>query len=118
MMERRAQPRTKVSWEARVANVSEAVPATVDVIDVSFGGALVAFCEPVGLLRDERVVLSLEPNGTPMMLLGRVVRVARGTDFRTYVAVQFSDNQDAELERLTAELDELNRIDSSAPGAG
>jgi hypothetical protein len=116
-VERRAHPRTKVGWKARVANVSEAVPATVDVIDAALGGALVAFCEPVGVLHDEPVVVSLEPNGTPMMLLGRVVRVARGTDFRTYVAVQFSDGQDVELERLAAELDELNRSEPSDPGA-
>ena len=40
------------------------------------------------MIVDERVVVSLMPD-EPILLLGRVVRVARGTDFRTYVAVHF-----------------------------
>lgn len=89
--------------------MSEAVPPEVEVIDVSLGGALVAYDEPVGLLVGERVVVSLVPVDAAVLLLGRVVRVARGADFRTYVAVQFAEEQADELDRLAAELGHLRR---------
>lgn len=108
-MERRAHPRTTISFRARLANVSEAIPPEVEVIDVSLGGALVAYPEPIGLHLDERVVISLCPVDAPVILLARIVRVARGADFRTYVAVQFAEQQDDEVARLDAELERLRR---------
>ncbi len=103
-MERRAHPRTSVGCRGRVANVSEAAPAEVEVIDISIGGALMAYAEPVGLLVGERVVVSLTMHRSPVMLLGHVVRIAHGADFRTYVAVEFSANQDIEVEQLEHEI--------------
>jgi PilZ domain len=82
-----------------MANTAEAIPLAARVVDLSLGGALLSFAEPLGLLVDERVVVSI-PADEAILLLGRVVRVARGTDFRTYVAVQFDDGQPLELERL------------------
>ena len=108
-MERRAHPRTTISFRAHIANVSESIPPEVEVIDVSLGGALVAYDEPVGLLVGERVVVSLVPLDASVLLLGRVVRVARGSDFRTYVAVEFAEHQDDEIGRLDTELERLRR---------
>ena len=106
-VERRAHPRRRADFEARVANVSEAVPPAVRVVDISRGGALLRYDEPVGLHTDERIVVSLAPSDTAVILLARVVRVARGTDFRTYVAVQFDDDQASELELLERQLADL-----------
>jgi len=103
-VERRAHARTPVGCPGRVANVSEAAPATVEVIDISTGGALMAYAEPVGLLVGERVVVSVTLHRSPLMLLGRVGRIARGADLRTYVAVEFSENQDVEMEQLEDEI--------------
>ena len=99
-----------------MANVSEAVPPAVRVVDISRGGALLRYDEPVGLQTDQRVVVSLAPSATAVMLLARVVRVARGTDFRTYIAVQFDDDQLTELDLLEQQLAELDR--DAAAGAG
>ncbi|MCU1501015.1 MAG: hypothetical protein JWM12_369 [Ilumatobacteraceae bacterium] len=99
-MERRHFPRVTLDLAARVANVSEAIPPSAQVVDISLGGALLACAEPLGLLFAERVVISLLVDDEPILLLGRVVRVARGTDFRTYVAVHFDDGQAPEVERL------------------
>jgi len=107
-----------ISFRARVANVSETIPPEVDVVDVSLGGALVAYAEPVGLLDGERVVVSFVPVDAPVMLLGQVVRVARGTDFRTYVAVRFAEQQDDELTRLDGELERLRRRQAAIDQAG
>ncbi len=82
-----------------MANTTEAIPPAARVVDLSLGGALLSFTEPLGMIVDERVVVSLVPD-EPILLLGRVVRVARGTDFRTYVAVHFDDVQPGETERL------------------
>ena len=47
---------------------------------------------------------SPRPHRSPVMLLGHVVRIAHGADFRTYVAVEFSANQDIEVEQLEHEI--------------
>jgi hypothetical protein len=99
-VDRRHHPRIVVDLAARVANVSEAIPPSADVVDISLSGTLLACAEPLGLMVDERVVISLLPEDEPILLIGRVVRVARGTDFRTYVAVLFDDGQPHEHERL------------------
>ena len=83
-----------------MANTTEAIPPSANIVDLSLGGALLSFDEPLGFLMDERVVVSIPPSDEPILLLGRVVRVARGTDFRTYIAVQFDEEQCNELERL------------------
>ncbi len=80
--------------------MSEAIPPSANVVDISLSGALLACAEPLGLTADERVVVSLLPEDDPILLIGRVVRVARGTDHRTYVAVLFDDGQPREHERL------------------
>jgi hypothetical protein len=107
-MDRRRHPRIVIELAARVANVSESIPPSAQVIDVSVGGALLATAEPWGLRVEERVVVSLLAEKLPVLVIGRVVRVARGTDFRTYVAVQFDEGQPQEVERLE-ELIALHR---------
>jgi hypothetical protein len=104
--ERRSHPRKRVGFAARVACATERIPPAVQIVDVSLSGALVAFGEPIGLLVNERVVVSLEPLRGPIHLLGRVVRIARGDDFRTYVAIRFDEHNEAELELLTEALDD------------
>jgi hypothetical protein len=98
--------------------MSEAIPPEVEVVDVSLGGVLVAYAEPIGLLTGERIVVSLCPVDAPVMLLGRVVRVARGTDFRTYVALEFAEQQDDEVARLGTELERLRRARLADAGEG
>jgi hypothetical protein len=94
-----------------MANTTEAIPPAARVVDLSLGGALLSFAEPLGMVVDERVVVSLLPSDS-ILLLGRVVRVARGTDFRTYVAVRFDDDQPGETERLEELVtDELAAVD-------
>lgn len=84
-----------------MATASERAAPAVEVINDSDGGLLVACHEPVGLVEDERVVISLtNAAGHSIHLLGRVARVAHGTDFRTYVAVRFDPDQSDETEEL------------------
>ena len=61
---------------------------------------LVAFGEPVGLLPDQQVVVSLGPAGDWVHLTGRVRRVEHGLDFRTYAAIEFDPAEESERLRV------------------
>ena len=113
-MERRRHSRVGTELEARMASTTEAIRPTARIVDLSLGGALLSFAEPLGLLLEERVVICIPPEDEPIMLLGRVVRVARGTDFRTYVAVHFDEDQPRELERLGDVIEPLRNVDCDA----
>ena len=103
-VERRRYPRVSSTMSARASNLSEAVSPPVSVIDVSLGGVLVAYAEPAGLVVDDRAVVCFELSIGTAVLLGRGGARCAGTDFRTYVAVQFADGQDEEVDRLAEEL--------------
>jgi hypothetical protein len=72
------------------AAVEQPMPAA-DAIDGSNTGVLVALSEPFGLVKGARVCLSLPTAEGLLHMAGRVRRVERGDDFRTYVAVSVSD---------------------------
>gem|GEM_PF-6730624 len=80
-----------------------------EAIDVSPSGALLALAEPVGLPLGQRVVVSLGFDDGRVHAFGFVRRLARGDDFRTYVAVEFDPLSDEEWERLVDRLDALER---------
>lgn len=89
-----------------MATAGERTAPAVEVINASVGGVLVAYDEPVGVVADERVVISLTPpDRAGINLLGRVARVAHGTDFRTYVAVRFEETQIDEIDELERAID-------------
>lgn len=77
-------------------------------VDLSRGGVLLAFDEPVGFPRTHRLVISLElPNGH-FHALGHVSRVDRGDDFRTYVAMTFVHVRDDEFDELVSQIESLD----------
>ena len=77
-----------------------------EAIDVSRSGVLVAFAEPYGLVKDSRVCFSMPTDEGFVHLLGRVRRVERGDDFRTYVALALDDPDNVdERERWIEWLD-------------
>ncbi len=63
-------------------------------VDVSRGGLLLAFTEPIGFTPGGDVLLSFDVDGEHLHLRATVVRAERGLDFRGYVAVQFVDPDD------------------------
>ena len=71
-----------------------------EAIDVGRGGCLLAFVEPIGLVLGRRVLISARGDAGVAHTMGSVVRCERGTDFRTYVAVEFVDLDDREYELL------------------
>ncbi len=89
MAERRADPRHTVRLTTTVARASERRLPAATTIDISTVGILLAFGEPVGLRVDDKVVLSIAFPAGRFHCLGRVRRVERGSDFRTYAGVQF-----------------------------
>jgi hypothetical protein len=84
----------------RVAASPSHVSSEVTAIDISLDGVLVAFAEPVGLLHDQQVVVSLGPAGDWVHLTGRVKRVEHGLDFRTYAAIEFDPADESERQRI------------------
>lgn len=76
-------------------------------INVSTSGMLIAFEEPVALAQDQRAVATMTLSDGRMHALLRVRRIARGDDFRTYVAFSFEDLRDEERHRLTEFVDSV-----------
>ena len=103
-MERRRYPRVSTGLTARVSDASEGVSPPVSVIDISLGGALIAYADPAGLVANDRIVMCLQLPSATAVLLSKVTRVERGVDFRTYVGLEFCDGQDADLAQLSDEL--------------
>ena len=88
--------------------MSEQPLPRADAIDASRTGVLVAFAEPAVLARGTRVCCSLSTADGMMHLLGRVRRVERGADFRTYVALSLDEPHDpGDRDRWSAWLREL-----------
>ena len=108
MDERRANERRPAKVIARVAASPEHRLPRAETVDISRGGLLLAFDEPVGFPLMHRLVISLElPNGH-FHALGHVSRVERGDDFRTYVAMNFVHVRDEEFDELLSRLDTLD----------
>jgi hypothetical protein len=61
---------------------------------------LLAFEEPIGLRLGQQIVVSLMLRDGRCHVIGSVCRVARGTDFRTYAAIDLSKSDDDEIQRL------------------
>jgi hypothetical protein len=74
-------------------------------IDISRGGLLVAFVEPLGFLPGDHILVTLPDVGFRFHAFGSVVRCERGTDFRTYIAIQFNDVDEQDHDELCAHLD-------------
>lgn len=107
-MERRAAARVWVDRPVRVASMTEQALPRADSIDASSSGVLVALAEPVGLACDTRVCFSMPTDDGMVHLLGRVRRVERGDDFRTYIALSLDDpDNEYERERWNDWLDGL-----------
>ena len=100
--ERRRHPRIQAALRARLGLRGEQVTDVLDAVDVSESGVLLVAAEPVGARPDDRVCLTLITRTGNLHRLGRVVRVARGVDFRTYVAIEYLDPFDTELALLLA----------------
>lgn len=64
-----------------------------------------AFVEPIGFAVGDRMLVTLPHVGFRLHARGEVMRCARGTDFRTYVALRFTDFVDEDFDELCARLD-------------
>lgn len=112
--DRRAAPRVRLGREVRVAAMTEQALPTAHAIDASATGVLVALAEPFGLPQQTRVCVSMPTSDGLVHLMGRVQRVERGDDFRTYVALRLdepdADSGGFERERWSEWLDELRSV--------
>jgi hypothetical protein len=79
-------------------------------VDISRGGLLMAFVEPIGFAPGDRMLVTLPDVGFRFHARGEVVRCERGTDFRTYVAMRFTDFDEDDFDDLCAHLDALEAV--------
>lgn len=114
---RRRYVRVPTSMTARVSGASDVVSPAVSIVDISLGGALIAFADPAGVMINDRLVVCLQLSTGSAVLLTRVARVARGLDFRTYVGLEICQGQDDEVARLANELRSEESIVSLSYGA-
>jgi hypothetical protein len=94
-----------IKVSARVAASPEHRLPRAEAVDISRGGLLLAFSEPVGFPVGHRLVVSLDLPDGHFHSLGTVSRVERGDDFRTYIAMTFAHVRDEEWDELTDQLD-------------
>ena len=116
MDERRGNQRRTVKLLARVAASSEQCLPGAETVDISCGGVLLAFDEPVGLPVMHRLVVSLDLPDGHFYALGHVARVERGDDFRTYVAMAFDHMRTEEFDELINHLDSTGIAPSAVTG--
>ena len=117
--DRRSEARRSISIEIAGVAAAERPLPRCSTIDASSRGILVAFDEPVGLSIDDRILLSLALCDGRCHLLGSIRRVARGIDFRTYVAVDLSTACEEDVARLRAHYAQAARsgkASADAPG--
>ena len=98
--ERRSHPRRTILIEGWTAIAPEKPLPRCATIDESRTGLLLAFEEPIGLPLGHKVVVSLMLRDGRCHVVGSVCRVARGTDFRTYAAIDLSQSDEDEIRRL------------------
>jgi hypothetical protein len=119
--ERRAHARRPARIRARVGASPELALPRALTVDISRGGVLLAFDEPVGLAIGHAVVLSLDLPSGHFHALGRATRAARGCGFRSYVAFTFERVHDGDLDDLCIQLDRLaldTADEPNTPGGG
>ncbi|MCU1365197.1 MAG: hypothetical protein JWN39_836 [Ilumatobacteraceae bacterium] len=93
---------------ARVAASPEQRLPRAVCVDISRGGLLVAFDEPVGFAVGHRLVASIDLPDGQFHALALVVRTDRGEDFRTYMAIEFLNLRQEEFDDLAAQLDHVD----------
>jgi hypothetical protein len=103
--ERRTQVRRTLDVAARVAAAPEQRLPQARCVDISRGGLLMSFDEPIAFPGGHRLVVSLELPQGQFHALGTVVRTDRGDDFRTYVALRFLTVSAEDYDELEAQLD-------------
>jgi hypothetical protein len=108
--ERRAHPRRRLDTKVVAASAPECALPSARAIDISRGGLLMAFVEPIGFVAGDRMLVTLPDVGFRFHARGEVVRSERGTDFRTYVALRFTDFADEDYDELCARLDARRRL--------
>ena len=89
----------------RVTIAPERPMPSATTIDLSLSGLLLAFQEPVALEPDETAIVTITLDDGRLHALVTARRIARGDDFRTYVAFSFDSLAEEERDRLTAFLD-------------
>jgi hypothetical protein len=107
--DRRANCRRAVRIRARVAASPEQRLPRCEAVDISLGGLLLAFAEPVGFPVGHRLVISLDLPDGHFHALGRVARVDRGDDFRTYVAMSFMHVRPEDFDELMEQVNSVER---------
>ena len=104
MDDRRRHRRQVLNRSARVDTLSEQQLPEASTIDISLGGLLLAFDEPVGFALGDRLIVSIDFVDGPFHVVGAVNRVERGADFHVYVALAFSDLSDLDTTELDGHL--------------
>lgn len=114
MKERRCSARRPVDRDVIAALSPEQALPNARTIDVSRGGMLMAFVEPVGFLPERRMLVVMRVEDFRFNALASVVRCERGADFRTYVAVKFVDVYTTDYDELCERLDHVERVSDDA----
>jgi hypothetical protein len=112
--DRRSQVRRTLDVAARVAASPEQRLPRARCVDISRGGMLIAFDEPIVFPDGHRLVVSLDLPDGHFHALGVAVRTDRGDDFRTYVAMSFMSLRPEDYDELEAQLDRPQQPPSEA----
>ena len=112
MDERRRHSRHAIAVTARVASAAEQQLPSAQTVDISFGGLLLAFDEPIGFPVGHRLVVSLDLAGGHLHAIADVTRIERGIDFRTYIALEFSQLREDEFEAVIEHLRDAGAADT------
>jgi hypothetical protein len=114
--ERRSCPRRGLDVEVFAAISPEMALPGARAIDVCRGGMLMAFAEPVRLLLEWRMLVSMRIADFRFHAIASVVRCERGADLRTYVAMKFVDVYETDYDELCERLDRVEQMcgDASA----
>ena len=114
MVERRACARRRVDLDVSAAVSPEMALPRARAIDIGCGGLLMAFVEPIGFARGHKMLVSMRLDDFRFNVLASVVRSERGSDSRTYVAVEFIDIYATDYDDLCQRLDHSERMSNSA----
>lgn len=73
-------------------------------VDISMGGLLLTFEEPVGFALGDRLIVSIDFIDGTFHVVGAVNRVERGADFHAYVAIEFVELSELDMTELDRHL--------------
>lgn len=110
MSDPRLHPRAVREAEVRVTIAPERPMPTATTINLSVSGILLAFHEPVAIQPGETAIVTVLLDDGRLHARVTASRIARGDDFRTYVAFTFDALGEEDRDRLEAFL-------ASAPDA-